>query len=202
MARAISGDMLGLDLAESVAARLPPRTARDVRLPQVPNKALAVIGVRRGGKTSVLYRTIAGRLAAGDPPGTHLLVSLEDERLVGLTAEDLGRLLAEHRRVVPSVREQGRRTICLAEVHVVPGWESVVRLSLDGHDTGVFVAGSSASRLSTEVHTSLRGGSVEVLVHPPPSVRPSATRAKGRPGRGNDSTATSEPRSTPHSVAT
>lgn len=114
--------MLGLKLAESLAARLPPRTARDVRLPQVPKKALAVIGVRRGGKTSFLYRTIAGRLAAGDPPGTHLLVSREDERLVGMTAEDLGWLLEEPRRVVPAVREQGRRTIYLDEVHVVPGW--------------------------------------------------------------------------------
>ena len=158
--------MLGLKLAESLAAPLPPRTARDVRLPTVPNKALAVIGVRRGGKTSFLYRTIADRLAAGDPPGTHLLVSLEDERLVGMTAEDLGWLLEEHRRVVPDVREQGRRTIYLDEVHVVPGWESVVRRTLDGHDTEVFVSGSSASLLSTEVHTSLRGRSMEVLVHP------------------------------------
>jgi predicted AAA+ superfamily ATPase len=93
-------------------------------------------------------------------------VSLEDERLVGMTAEDLGWLVEEHRRVVPAVREQGRRTIYLDEVQVVAGWEAVVRRLLDAHDTQVFVSGSSAKLLSSEVHTSLRGRSMEVLVHP------------------------------------
>lgn len=60
---------LALKLAESLAAPLPPRTARNVRLPDVPNKALAVIGVRWAGKTSFLYRPIAERLAEGDRPG-------------------------------------------------------------------------------------------------------------------------------------
>jgi predicted AAA+ superfamily ATPase len=166
MARAISNDMLRLKLSEALGAPLPPRTARDIRLPKISNKALAVIGVRRGGKTSFLYRHITERLTAGDTPGTHLLVSLEDERLVGMTAEDLGWLIEEHRRVVPAVREQGWRTIYLDEVQVVAGWEAVVRRLLDAHDTEVFVSGSSAKLLSSEVHTSLRGRSMEVLVHP------------------------------------
>ncbi|MBW6455418.1 MAG: AAA family ATPase [Trueperaceae bacterium] len=134
MARSISGDTLAMKLSESLAARLPLHTPRDVRLPRVPDKALAVIGVRRGGKTSFLERHIADRLAAGDPPGTHLLVPLEDERHVGMTAEDLGWLLERHKRVVASVREAGRRTVYLDEIQVVPGWESLVRRVLDAHD--------------------------------------------------------------------
>jgi predicted AAA+ superfamily ATPase len=158
--------MLRLKLTESLTAPLPPRTARDIRLPTIPNKALAIIGVRRGGKTSFLYSQIAERLAEGDSPGTHILVSLEDERLVGMTAEDLGWIFEEHRRLVSAVREQGHRTVYLDEVQVVPGWEAVVRRLLDAHDTQVFVSGSSAKLLSSEVHTSLRGRSMEVLVHP------------------------------------
>jgi uncharacterized protein len=149
--------MLRRKLDEALAAPLPPLTARDVRLPAVPDKALAVIGVRRGGKTSFLYRRIAERLAAGDAPGTHLLVSLEDERLVGMTPEDLGWLIEEHRRVVAAVREQRRRTIYLDEVQVVAGWEVVVRRILDARDTEVFVSGSSARLLSGEIHTAMRG---------------------------------------------
>lgn len=166
MSRAISNDLLRLKLSESLGAPLPSRTARDIRLPNVPNKALAVIGVRRGGKTSFLYRQIADRLAEGDLPGTHLLVSLEDERIVGMTVEDLGWLLEEHRRIAGAVREQGRRTVYLDEVQVVPGWEILVRRLLDAHDTRVFVSGSSARLLSGEVHTALRGRSMEVLIHP------------------------------------
>jgi uncharacterized protein len=166
MARTISNELLALKLAESVTAPLPARTSRDIRLPEVPNKALAVIGVRRSGKTSFLYHHIAERVAAGDPPDTHLLVSLEDERLVGMTAEDLGWLLEEHRRTTASPRESGRRTVYLDEVQVVAGWELLVRRLLDAHDTEVFVSGSSARLLSSEVHTSLRGRSMEVVVHP------------------------------------
>jgi predicted AAA+ superfamily ATPase len=158
--------MLAMKLAESLEAPIPARTARDVRLPNVPDKAFAVIGVRRGGKTSFLHRHMAQRLKAGDEPGTHLLVSLEDERLVGMTAADRGWLLDEHRRVAPAVQQQGRRTVYLDEVQVVPGWETLVRRLLDTHDTQVFVSGSSAKLLSSEIRTSLRGRSMEVLVHP------------------------------------
>src|SRR5690606_337077 len=90
MARVISNEMLRLKLAEALSAPLQEWTARDIRLPAVRNKALAVIGVRRGGKTSYLHHHMRERLAAGDAPGTHLLVTLEDERLVGMTPEDVG----------------------------------------------------------------------------------------------------------------
>ena len=166
MARVISNDLLRLKLAESLAAPIPALTPRDVRLPEVRNKAFAVIGVRRGGKTSFMQRHMADRLSAGDPPGTHLLVTLEDERLDGMTAEDLGWLLEEHRRVAAEVRERGRRTVYLDEVQLVPGWERLVRRLLDARDTEVFVSGSSSRLLSREVGSAMRGRSMEVLVHP------------------------------------
>jgi hypothetical protein len=166
MTRVLSNDLLRFKLSESLSAPLPELTERDIRIPKVPNKAFAVIGVRRGGKTSFLYRQISDALGAGDAPETHLLVSLEDERLVGMTAEDLGWMLEEYRRVVPAVREQGRRTVYLDEVHVVEGWETAVRRLLDSPGTRIFLSGSSADLLSREVHTSMRGRSMEVLVHP------------------------------------
>lgn len=41
-----------MKLAEALAMAQPTLTQRDVRLPGIHGKALAVIGVRRGGKTS------------------------------------------------------------------------------------------------------------------------------------------------------
>ncbi len=166
MARTLSNETLNLKLAESRQAPLQSRTRRDIRMPEIPGKAKAVIGVRRGGKTSFMQRHMADRVAAGDPRETHLLVSLEDERLTGMTAEDLGWLLEEHLRVAPTVRNLGRRTIYLDEVQVVDGWATLVRRLLDEGDTEIFVSGSSARLLSREVSTSLRGRSMEILVHP------------------------------------
>ena len=61
----VSHDLLRLKLAESLAAERPTLTRRDVRLPGIRGKALAVIGVRRSGKTSFMTQCRANRLAEG-----------------------------------------------------------------------------------------------------------------------------------------
>src|SRR5262245_15105456 len=97
----ISHDLLRLKLAESLATETPALTRRDVRLPGIHGKAFAVVGVRRGGKTSFLMQCRADRLAQGRPREAQLLLSLEDERLAGLTVADLNWLLEEHARQFP-----------------------------------------------------------------------------------------------------
>jgi len=166
MARVISNELLGLKLSESLAPLPVKRTARDLRIPSIPQKAIAVIGVRRGGKTSFVAKHRDDAVHAGSAPESHLLVSLEDERLVGMTAEDLSWLLDEHRRAVRNLLPGTPRTLYLDDVQVVPQWELLVRRLLGAADTRIFVSGSSAKLLSREVHTSLRGRPMEVLVHP------------------------------------
>lgn len=166
MKRNISRDLLRLKLDESLAAPIGELTSRDVHVPSIAGKALAVIGVRRGGKTSFLQTQIVERIASGRPRASQLLISLEDERLVGMTAADLGWLLEEHARRVPRLREEGSLTVYLDEVHLVEGWETLVRRLIDEGGLEVFVSGSSAKLLSREVATSLRGRAMEILIHP------------------------------------
>lgn len=167
----ISHDLLRLKLAESLAADQPTLTRRDVIVPRVPGKAFAVIGVRRCGKSSFLAQCRADRIAAGSPKEAQLLVSLEDERLAGMTIGDLRWLVEEHTRQFPelsrgAMRTRATPTLYLDEVQLVPGWEGLVRRLMDGGGMDVFVSGSSAKLLSREVATSLRGRGLEVLVHP------------------------------------
>ncbi|MBI4881894.1 MAG: ATP-binding protein [Planctomycetes bacterium] len=158
--------MLRRKLAESLAAEPPELTRRDTRLPRVRRKAFAVIGVRRSGKTWFLEQCRAERLAAGRPRESQLLLSLEDERLVGLSVADLRWLLEEHTRQFTSLRAAGGMTVFLDEVQTVPGWEGLVRRLMDAGGVEFFLSGSSARLLSREVATSLRGRGMEVLVHP------------------------------------
>ena len=162
----ISRDLLRLKLAESLSAGVPALTRRDVHIPGIAGKALAVVGVRRGGKTSFLSQCRADRLAAGSPRDAQLFVSLEDERLTGITVADLDWLLGEHARQFPRLTESGGMTLYLDEVQTVPNWEGLVRRLIDRGGVEVFVSGSSAKLLSREVATSLRGRAMEVLVHP------------------------------------
>lgn len=178
----ISRDLLRLKLAESLAATPPALTRRDLRLPGIRGKAMAVIGVRRGGKTSFLRQCLSDRLAAGRPPESLLLISLEDERLAGMTVGEMAWLIDEHARQFPGLREAGVMTLCLDEVQTVHGWEGLARRLVDAGGMELLVSGSSARLLSREVATSLRGRAMEVLVLPF-SFREALRHAKAEPAK-------------------
>ena len=162
----IAREILRAKIDESLATRARRLTRRDVRLPAIPGKAFAIIGVRRSGKTSFLAQCRADRLHRGAPSESQLLLLLEDERLAGLTVADLGWLIDEHARRFPGLHSGDGVTLYLDEIQHVPGWEGLVRRLMDTGGSEVFLTGSSARLLSREVATSLRGRAMEVLVHP------------------------------------
>ncbi|MBM3493680.1 MAG: ATP-binding protein [Armatimonadetes bacterium] len=159
-------DLLRLLLAEALNATPPEHTRRDIRLPSIPGKGFAVIGVRRSGKTTFLWQCLADRLAAGAPRESLLLLSLEDDRLAGMQVGDLAWLVEEYYRVAPSARRDGSATLFLDEIQAVPGWELFARRMIDSERISLFLSGSSAKLLSSEVATSMRGRAMDVIVHP------------------------------------
>ncbi|NJL27570.1 MAG: ATP-binding protein [Thermoanaerobaculia bacterium] len=157
-------------LLEKLNAALEPAaprrlTRRDARLPEIPGKVHAVIGMRRAGKTTFLHQLLAARRQQL-PPERALFLSFDDERLTELPLDQLGLLLEEHYRRFPELR--GRETVCwfLDEIQLVPSWERFVRRVLDSEQVEIVVSGSSARMLSREVHTSLRGRGMETVIHP------------------------------------
>ena len=159
-------DLLRLKLTDTLTRSVPPLTRRDVRLPRVPGKALAVIGVRRCGKTTLLWQCLADRLAAGTPREALLLLGLEDDRLEGLQVADLAWLIEEYFRLHPALRDARTVTLFFDEIQAVSGWEGFIRRLVDTEKVDIFLCGSSARLLSREVATSMRGRALEVLLHP------------------------------------
>lgn len=158
-------DALTEKLAESMDIPLPAFTPRRVYgATLLPNKATAVVGMRRAGKTTFLHQLRGERLAQGKPRAQLPYVNFEDERLAGLEASQLGFLLDEYARRVPDT--QGGVLWCFDEIQVVPGWERFVRRLLDGGRDEVVVTGSSAALLSREIATALRGRAWEVPLYP------------------------------------
>lgn len=153
-------------IVDSLATPIPAFTRRDLRIPAVPGKAIAVIGMRRTGKTTFLWQTLADRLDQGTPREGLLHFSFEDERLAGMTAADLSLVVEEYYRLHPEWRDQYQTVFFLDEIQVVPGWEMFARRLLDTEKVELFLSGSSARLLSREVATSMRGRAMEVLVHP------------------------------------
>lgn len=159
-------ELLSAKLAESLTTPTRRLTRRSIRLPGIPGKPLAVVGVRRGGKTSFLHQIRADRIAAGQPPESQLLLGLEDERLIGMTALDLGWMIEEHARLFPGLRAATRMSLYLDEIQTVHGWESLVHRLAEAGDIDLIVSGSSSRLLSREVASAARGRLLEVLVHP------------------------------------
>lgn len=153
-----------LNTALSTVAQ-PTFTPRDARLPEVPGKAHAVIGMRRAGKTTFLRQLLAQRRAQ-HPSAQALYLSFDDDRLVGVGVEQLGFLLEEFYRRYPALR--GRQSVLwlLDEIQLVSGWERFVRRVMDSERAEFVVSGSSARMLSREVHTALRGRGMETVIRP------------------------------------
>jgi len=157
---------LNQKLADALAAPVPNLTRREIRLPQVSGKAMAVIGMRRSGKSCFLWQCLGDLLAAGEPRESLVYLNFEDDRLAGMEASDLSTLLESYFQMHPQFRDSSGITLFLDEVQLVSGWETFARRVLDTEKIRLFLSGSSASMLSREVHTSMRGRAMEVTVYP------------------------------------
>ncbi|MBI5362106.1 MAG: ATP-binding protein [Planctomycetes bacterium] len=157
-------------LLEKLSTALAPApvvefTPREARLPAVPRKAHAVVGMRRAGKSTFLQQLLQERRAEL-PPERALYLGFDDDRLADLSADQLALLLEEYFRRHPELR--GRATVhwFLDEIQLVDGWERFVRRVLDTERMEIVVSGSSAKMLSREIHTSLRGRAMETVIRP------------------------------------
>lgn len=153
-------------IIDAQATALPVLTRRDSWLPAVKGKATAVIGMRRAGKTSLLWQILADRHASGTPREGLLYFSFEDERLADLQIQDLDLLVETFYQLNPTWRDARRATFFLDEIQLVPGWELFARRFLDSENIELFLSGSSARLLSREVATSMRGRAMEAVVSP------------------------------------
>lgn len=153
-------------IIDAQAAPLPVLTRRDVWLPAVKGKAVAVIGMRRAGKTSLLWQILADKVANGMPREGLLYFSFEDERLADMQVQDLDLLVESFYQLNPSWRDARRATFFLDEIQLVPDWELFARRLLDSENIDLFLSGSSARLLSREVASSMRGRAMEAIVAP------------------------------------
>lgn len=157
--------MLELLLDEQRAVPLPALTQRDVRIPELDGMATALVGMRRVGKSYVLYQEMQRLIAAGTPRSSILALNLEDDRLGKPDLITLNDALEYLFRTGP-VRQKQTGYLFLDEIQVIPGWEQFVLRVLNSENVRVYVTGSSAKLLSTEIATGLRGRSTAIEMLP------------------------------------
>lgn len=159
-------DIIRQKIIDAQTMAIPEFTRRTIYVPGIKGKAIAVIGPRRGGKTTFLWQTLADRVALGTPREGLLYFNFEDERLADMTANELQWVLEEYYLLHPEWRDQQRVLFLFDEIQRVQGWEGFTRRILDSESIELFISGSSARMLSREVATSMRGRAMEALVLP------------------------------------
>lgn len=119
------------------------------------------VGVRRAGKSFVLYEKMQQLLREGHGWDEMLYLSFEDERLVGFTYEDFNAILECHIEMTGNDNPM----LFLDEIHNIDGWEKFARRMADSKRT-VWITGSNAKMLSKEIMTTLGGRYIPIEVYP------------------------------------
>lgn len=118
------------------------------------------VGIRRAGKSFLLYQRIQQLLAQGVQWDEILYINFEDERLVDMSLEDLNLLLEVH------LETYGKKPILfLDEIQNIAGWEKFARRIADTKHR-VYITGSNAKMLSQDIQTTLGGRYIPVDVYP------------------------------------
>lgn len=118
------------------------------------------VGIRRAGKSFLLYQRMQQLLAQGITWEEMLYINFEDERLVGMASGDLNLLLEVH------LEMYGKKPILfLDEIQNIPGWEKFARRMADTKHR-VYITGSNAKMLSQDIQTTLGGRYIPIDVYP------------------------------------
>jgi uncharacterized protein len=151
-------------IADFQTTRLRSSLKRNIELPVDSGTIISVIGVRRSGKTFLLYETIK-RIVENDVPKKNILyINFEDERLM-LEQDQLDLILQAYQELYPKL-DLAKCYFFFDEIQNIRGWEKFIRRVFDTVSKNVYITGSNSKLLSTEIATELRGRTISYTLYP------------------------------------
>lgn len=157
-------ELLKLIIRDFHVSPLPALKRRALQVPTDTGKIITLVGVRRSGKTSYLFNLIEDLLKQGVSMDRILYVNFEDERL-DLKTEELDLLLQAYQELYPDLQVEGCYFF-FDEIQNIDGWDKFVRRVYDKGTKNIYITGSNARFLSSEIATSLRGRTISYEVYP------------------------------------
>ncbi|MDY6788413.1 MAG: ATP-binding protein [Candidatus Nanohaloarchaea archaeon] len=124
---------------------------------------VAVKGVRRAGKSTLLHQFLRNKIEVGLDDKNTLFIKLDDPRLSGADLEDLNRIYEVYQE---EVQPDALHYVVLDEAQMVEGWEKFANLIHEAKNARILVTGSSSHLLSEEYSTLLSGRHVSMEVFP------------------------------------
>lgn len=125
-----------------------------------PNANYVVIGLRRAGKSTVLYSVVQNLVASGADWNQIIYVNFEDDRLEGFSLADFNDIVQ-----VAAELSDKKSYFFFDEIQIIGGWEKFARRMADSKEH-VFITGSNAKMLSSEIEERLGGRYLTKYVTP------------------------------------
>lgn len=119
------------------------------------------VGVRRAGKSFILYEKIQQMLSEGHTWDEILYLNFEDERLDSLDINDMDSILECHMEMGGVAKP----ALFLDEIQNIDGWEKFARRVSDSKYM-VWITGSNAKMLSKEMMSTLGGRYIPIEIYP------------------------------------
>lgn len=120
------------------------------------------VGIRRTGKSYMMYQQIKQLEADGVPMSQIVYVNFEDERLLEMTSDDLNTILEIGLEISGT---DVKPYLFLDEIQNVNGWEKFVRRIAD-MKYRINITGSNSKMLSSEIASTLGGRFVIMNIYP------------------------------------
>ena len=130
--------------------------------PLAENVNYCFVGIRRTGKSYMMYQQIKQLLQTGVPLSQIVYVNFEDERLLEMTSDDLNTILEIGLELSGT---ENRPYLFLDEIQNITGWEKFVRRIAD-MKYKINITGSNSKMLSSEIASTLGGRFVIMHVYP------------------------------------
>ena len=145
---------------EFISRQVKKITKREgISFPETLNKVVILFGVRRSGKTYILFDLFKKYKDQA------LYIDFEDERLSNFELKDFEVLKEVFLELKPHLI--GKNLVFLFdEIQNIEGWEKYCRRIVERAKIKVFVTGSSSRIMPMEIHTSLRGRAWSIEVAP------------------------------------
>jgi len=144
-------------ILDAQSSELFTGTSRRLKITPVPNKATIIIGVRRCGKSTFLNQIASQLLSEGLSKENILYINFFDDRLSPLRSEGLDLILQAFYSLFPHKKSQEKIYCFFDEIQVMPDWEAFVDRCMRTEICEIYLSGSSAQMLSTEIATQMRG---------------------------------------------
>ena len=120
------------------------------------------VGIRRTGKSYMMYQQIKQLEANGIPSSQIIYVNFEDERLLEMTSADLNLILEIGLEISGT---DVKPYLFLDEIQNISGWEKFVRRIAD-MKYRINITGSNSKMLSSEIASTLGGRFVIMNIYP------------------------------------